>query len=200
MQVKDQAKETAIINAVSQIIRKNGLANVSISAVAHRAGISKGTVYIYFKNKQDMIKRSYLVNRQHYNDYLVEHTKTDCSVLDQLNSFIDSLYHFGIKYPNELMIIDTILSSPLHSQLFKNGHDPDELLTPWLKIINEGTKQGVFKPLDAYAAHFFIFHAICDYLKDIEYQNYSEERLSFEQVKQVIIDGLLVSSNNFWIH
>lgn len=190
MQVKDQNKEEDIIKAVGYIIRKKGVAGVSISAVARKAGISKGTVYIYFKDKQDMIRHSYLANRQHYNDYLTEHTKTDCNVLTQLNSFIDSLFHFGQHYPDELMIIDTVLSSPLHSQLFQNGHDPDEMLDPWLKIIDQGKKQGVFKQIDSYAAHFLIFHTICDYLKDLDNHNYTKESLPYEQVKGIIITGL----------
>ncbi|MBT8221013.1 MAG: TetR/AcrR family transcriptional regulator [Bacteroidia bacterium] len=58
--VKDQSKLEAIHNATLTIVNKNGYAGFKMSEVAHKAKIATGTLYIYFKNKNDLINDLYL--------------------------------------------------------------------------------------------------------------------------------------------
>lgn len=59
-QVKDPEKRRAISEAVVTEAVEYGLASISMDAVARRAGVSKGTLYLYYKNKDEMLQEVYM--------------------------------------------------------------------------------------------------------------------------------------------
>ncbi|MCC8167440.1 MAG: TetR/AcrR family transcriptional regulator [Planctomycetes bacterium] len=54
MDANDQ--RTAILKAANRVMRKNGLHGTTISAVAAEAGMTKGGVLYYFRNKQELLE------------------------------------------------------------------------------------------------------------------------------------------------
>lgn len=64
MRTKDENKRKAIYHAAMDIINTIGLENASMSKIAKTAGVSKSTIYIYFKNKQDMLNKLYLTAKE----------------------------------------------------------------------------------------------------------------------------------------
>lgn len=55
-------KENLIIEAAVKLFQEKGFASTTISAVAKEAAIGKGTVYGYFKSKEELILRACLYN------------------------------------------------------------------------------------------------------------------------------------------
>ncbi len=56
--VSEQKKETkkkSIMDAAFSLFANNGFSNVKVSDIAEKAGIGKGTVYEYFKSKDDIL-------------------------------------------------------------------------------------------------------------------------------------------------
>ena len=51
---KDQAKE-AILESASQMIYSSGFKDVGMEEIARNVGVTKGTLYLYFKNKEDLL-------------------------------------------------------------------------------------------------------------------------------------------------
>jgi AcrR family transcriptional regulator len=49
-----EPKHEAILNAARTVFSRGGYASVSVDEVAAEAGIGKGTVYLYFKSKEDL--------------------------------------------------------------------------------------------------------------------------------------------------
>ena len=56
MRRKDDEKEQRIRSAVIEVILEEGFSGASISKIARRAEVSPATVYIYYDNKEDMMK------------------------------------------------------------------------------------------------------------------------------------------------
>lgn len=48
-------KRKDIALSCKELIFKNGIANLTISQIAKTAGVGKGTIYEYFKNKEDIV-------------------------------------------------------------------------------------------------------------------------------------------------
>ncbi|OGK08057.1 MAG: hypothetical protein A2Y63_03870 [Candidatus Riflebacteria bacterium RBG_13_59_9] len=44
----------AILDAATEVIRDKGIMNATVDDIAQRAGVAKGTVYLYFKSKEDV--------------------------------------------------------------------------------------------------------------------------------------------------
>lgn len=192
MQTKDHNKKEKIIASVARTIVEDGIENVSISKTATRAGISKGTVYIYFKNKQALLRETYLAMRQHYNDYLLDHVDRSGDSVSQLSSFITSLYQFGHHFPIDILVIDAVVCSHLRNDFFSTGKEPPVMLDPWNDIINTGVTNGTFRQVDGYAANFYIFHAVSSYLKDLFYHNLTTDDFPFETLRQLIMNSFLI--------
>lgn len=57
---RDEGKARDILAATLQEIEAVGLAGLSMEAVARRAGVATGTLYIYFKNKEALLDALYL--------------------------------------------------------------------------------------------------------------------------------------------
>jgi len=49
-------RKAAIEDAAMQLFAENGFSGVTISTIAKKAGISKGLLYNYFENKEDLVK------------------------------------------------------------------------------------------------------------------------------------------------
>ncbi|MBH8551799.1 TetR/AcrR family transcriptional regulator [Nostocaceae cyanobacterium CENA357] len=55
MQRLDAAKKEAILNAAKQRLRKYGIQKTTMQEIAKDAGIAVGTLYLYFKNKDEIL-------------------------------------------------------------------------------------------------------------------------------------------------
>ncbi len=47
-------KRSAILDAAQAVIRDKGIMGTTVDDIAQRAGVAKGTVYLYFKSKEDV--------------------------------------------------------------------------------------------------------------------------------------------------
>ena len=51
MKTKSEEKRLAILKAAFAVVTEKGYFETKVDDVAHRAGVAKGTVYLYFKDK-----------------------------------------------------------------------------------------------------------------------------------------------------
>jgi len=57
MRLKDEDKISRIYRAAIQVINKDGFQGSSMSKIANEADVSAATIYLYFENKDDMLKK-----------------------------------------------------------------------------------------------------------------------------------------------
>lgn len=55
MAKKTGNKYDAIINAAIKVIAEKGYHNAQVAKIAREAGVADGTIYLYFKNKEDIL-------------------------------------------------------------------------------------------------------------------------------------------------
>jgi AcrR family transcriptional regulator len=51
-------KKESLMKIVVQVLSREGLNGVTMDIVAREAGVAKGTLYTYFRNKQDLVKEA----------------------------------------------------------------------------------------------------------------------------------------------
>ncbi len=54
MELKKEKKKKAILDAAKKIIAEKGFRAMTMDQVAKEANVAKGTLYIYFKNKDSL--------------------------------------------------------------------------------------------------------------------------------------------------
>lgn len=96
---KEQRKND-IINAAEELFFDKGYENTSIESVAEKAELSKGTIYIYFKNKNDLlhaiVHRALKILEGKFK--IVASGKG--SGIERLNALGKAYYSFFVEYPD----------------------------------------------------------------------------------------------------
>lgn len=60
MRIKDEEKVDRIYKAAVKVVNSDGFQGSSMSKIAKEAEVSAATIYLYFENKDDMIKKLFL--------------------------------------------------------------------------------------------------------------------------------------------
>lgn len=60
MRNKDELKQEAIIQATIKLVNKIGFVSSSVAKISKEANVSPATIYIYYKNKEDLLVSTYV--------------------------------------------------------------------------------------------------------------------------------------------
>lgn len=112
MRRKDDEKEKSIREAVIKLILEEGFHGTSISKIAKTAGVSPATVYIYYENKEVMLKDIYLEYSEEIFEYLLSKVK-DVSSGKEFIAILVKEYYIYIKENGEVFhFVDQFSSCP----------------------------------------------------------------------------------------
>ena len=141
-------KRKKIALACKDVILENGIRNLTISKLAESAGVGKGSIYVYFENKEDIVFEILNIMMLEHNErrekQLSKASSTKEKVRISLSFFYNSEDSELIKIYKEFISI--LLSNPnksmieFQAQCLKSHHD-------WfLSIIQNGIKSGELIP------------------------------------------------------
>ncbi|WP_412146954.1 TetR/AcrR family transcriptional regulator [Limosilactobacillus mucosae] len=112
MREKDQSKKAKIIQAVFEIVDRDGLAGLSFGKIAKWAGISSGTPYVYYRDKTDMLSQIYVASKQQLESGLDEQLAQTDSTKEQLITCLEYFARQYTKYPLQANYIMAIHAAP----------------------------------------------------------------------------------------
>ncbi|WP_165000295.1 TetR/AcrR family transcriptional regulator [Anaerophilus nitritogenes] len=143
-------KQTIIIQAAMKIFCKDGFHKAKVSEIASKAGIGKGTLYEYFKSKQDLFLKMIQYYTDVYFHQLVESMKNEESVIDKLKIYI-VLEEECIKQYGDLAHIFIQESQHIGIEIKKIMQRQREAKVQFIaSIIKEGIHQNLFRDIDPY--------------------------------------------------
>ncbi|MBS1006474.1 TetR/AcrR family transcriptional regulator [Levilactobacillus brevis] len=117
MRKKNEERRQRILDVTAQMIISDGLNGITTAKVAKNAAVPESNIYLYFKNKQDLIRQAFISRKQHLADYLKAHFVQQPLVLDSLTLFGRELYQFANDYPEDLALIQQFYASPILTTL-----------------------------------------------------------------------------------
>jgi len=143
-QYKKDKKQT-IIDAALKVFAAKGFNNAKISDIAKEAKIADGTIYIYFKKKDDIIISLFQDKMGNFNKLLKKKIEQKKNAVEKLKTFI-SIHLKTLSKKRELAEIFTVelRQSSKFMDDYKNTElkDYGKLL---MSIIDEGKKNKLFK-------------------------------------------------------
>lgn len=111
----------AILRAAARVLVKEGYENANTNRIAHVAGVSVGSLYQYFPNKESLMRA-----------LLDEHVKKIQAVLTPDPALLTQPLEVAAKTLVEAMLAVHAVDPALHAQLLKAGHalgqSPNEVL------------------------------------------------------------------------
>ncbi|MBU1169420.1 MAG: TetR/AcrR family transcriptional regulator [Proteobacteria bacterium] len=144
MQVTDKQKRANILSAAAVLFATQAFHKVLLSDVAEKAGVGKGTLYIYFKNKEDLYFSvlldgfSSLVERIH-----LQLDETTQGPMENLEQTIREIVRFAFQDRHLFNVMRTL---PIGMSIIRERwlEKRRELIDLILSIITQGIKAGVF--------------------------------------------------------
>ena len=136
---KEKPKYKQIIDAAVIVIAENGYHQAQVSKIAKQAGVADGTIYLYFKNKEDILisvfedKMAVFINRL---QVIVDRNET---ASEKLQKMIES--HFKVQTDNKHLGIVTQLE--LRQSNIEVRAQINAILKGYLDLIDEILRQGV---------------------------------------------------------
>jgi len=112
MRRKDDGKEKSIKEAVVKLILELGFHGTSISKIAKEAGVSPATVYIYYENKEIMLRDIYHEYSEEIFNYLLDMVYEDMDGRELIEMLARGYYTY-IKENGEIFhFVDQFSSCP----------------------------------------------------------------------------------------
>ncbi len=147
MKEKIPEKIEAIHNATLQLTGKIGIAGLKISDIAKEAKIAIGTLYIYFKSKEDLLNDLYKNLKNRTVDAL-QNNKADKDIAYKLKfkkHWFGSL-KYRIEHFEEIIFMEQFYYSPFISE--ENKMISQKYKTYIEAILEEGKAQLLVKDID----------------------------------------------------
>ncbi len=107
-------KRRNIALSCSELLLENGIKNLTISQLAKTAGIGKGTIYEYFKNKEDIVFEIIKALIDEFKSELEVNLKNYTGVRDKVFNYFDFIFN-DEKYKNHRKIYIEFLAITLTS-------------------------------------------------------------------------------------
>ncbi len=189
-------KYEKIIDAAVIVIAEHGYHQSQVSKIAKEAGVADGTIYLYFKNKEDLLVSVFNEKMGTFIEKTENELKSNDSAIEKLRTLVEM--HFKqLTADYELSIVTQLELRQTNRQLrAKIGEVLKRYLNLIDSILTDGMNEGVFvRDMDYRLARQMIFGTIDETATNwvMNDHRYDLPALS-GPVHQMLVNGLAVRS------
>jgi AcrR family transcriptional regulator len=148
--------------------------------VAFRCGVSKGTVYNYFKNKKDLLNtvhEAVIIPIKKGSNKIFE---KNIPPMEKIYGFVGNVFDFQKEYPLYFKFIQS-----QRSAADAVTERMEVIIIPLVNVCREGMRQGEFVDADPYVMAAMIFGTVVGPLESLTYREDALQDL--EKLKQEIV-------------
>lgn len=189
---RDKPKYKQIIDAAVVVIAENGYHQAQVSKIAKQANVADGTIYLYFKNKEDILISVFNDKMSVFVNNLKEIIKGQTTSSEKLLKMIDN--HFRVLAEDHHLAIVTQL------ELRQSNKDIrlkiNDVLKEYLILLDhiliEGRENGDFsRDLDIRLARHMVFGTIDETITTwvMNEQKYDLMKLA-PKVQKLLLSGM----------
>jgi TetR/AcrR family transcriptional regulator, repressor of fatR-cypB operon len=141
--VKDLNKVNIIFKASLELIRKDGIAGLTMSKLAKKAGLATGTLYIYFKSKEELLNKLYsTLYKESADRFMTGYDSNEPFLTGLKKVWINYLKH-RIEHYKESVFLEQYYRSPYISK--QEIQMAEFMKSPVQKMIGRGKDEGLVK-------------------------------------------------------
>jgi len=186
-------KRTLIADAAVEVFAEKGFHQARVSDIARRAGVADGTIYLYFKNKEDLLLCIFEEKMEVLLAGLVDALAAVDDPLEKIRAF--ARYHFQQVRDNRA--VAEVLQVELRlSNKFVKDYRPEQLwayLGAFGDVLQDGAARGLIRDdVDPFIASWAFFGSLDEIaMQWVLARNKQKFNLedAAEQVAQVFIRG-----------
>ena len=193
---RDQRRKE-ILEAACRVFAQKGYYTATVSDIANEAGIAQGTMYIYFKSKEDLLMAIFSEGMRVLIDYVKEETRKVSGAEAKLKRLIEVHIRAYDQYRDlaQLVLIELRQAGKF---LQSDALEPTfEYLTVIKGILDEGIKEGVFDAsLDTEFAATMLYSTIDGVATRWVLEDFSYSLIeAAETINRIFFQGICVKEN-----
>ncbi|WP_332649792.1 TetR/AcrR family transcriptional regulator [Lysinibacillus sp. 54212] len=189
---RNKPKYKQIIDAAVVAIAENGYHQAQVSKIAKQAGVADGTIYLYFKNKEDILISVFQEKMAVFVDNLQEIIKNGNSSSEKLCQMIEN--HFQVLSKDRHLA--TVTQLELRQSNKEIRLKINAILKEYLKLLDEilieGMLSGEFNPtMDVRLARQMVFGTVDEITTSWVMNEYRYDLVELTpKVQQQLLNGL----------
>ncbi|MFQ6115009.1 MAG: TetR/AcrR family transcriptional regulator, partial [bacterium] len=192
-------KRTRILRSAVKVFARKGFYNSKVSEIAKNAGVADGTIYLYFKNKDEILISIFEEEMAKFITKARQEIESENHVIKKIERFIHTHLNFVKRNPKLAQVLQLELRQSNKFIKEYTGTKLREYLDLIGNLIEEGQEQGLirkdihpglakrvlFGALDEIATHWVL-------LKDGKY----DLEQSANQIAEIFIRGVRIIENS----
>lgn len=148
LQIQSEMTREKIFIAAITAIEEMGYYYITVEDICEKAGVSKGTFYVHFRSKEDIVRLSFEQRLGDFMESAIEEYNEaypEATPLDRLRSYLLSYCRFAEELGKEMVTLsihlDLIAENPTLGELMKERSFLPELVD----IVEKGLSEGAFR-------------------------------------------------------
>ena len=158
MRVKDEVKQESLFNATVKLVNEIGFVASSVSKIAREANVSPATVYIYYKNKDDLLVSTYLTIKKKLGAALLRHFDPELPIRDIFHKIWMDMFTYIAEHPGYFQFAEQFSNSPYSELIDKT--ELEQSFEPLIRVLQRGIAQKIIKNVDFDILTAFMFYPI----------------------------------------
>ena len=138
-------KKEAIYKASIKLLNERGFHSTPMSLIAKEANVAAGTIYIYFKNKDDMLNKLYLEIKEEYSNSLMKGYSRSMPIRDAFELVWRNSLDFKLKRIEEFTVMEQFRNSPFIWKV--TVEEGMKIFSPIAKLVEHARNEKVIKDI-----------------------------------------------------
>ncbi len=141
-----QEREALILKVAEEVLAEKGYRDTSVDEIAARVGIAKGTVYLHFTSKEELVVALFERDMQKFLQIVAKQVDTAVSAREKLEAILQVMY--GELFSKRIQLLYSMYQSP---ELRRNFGEKgcmrglwEELAARISSLLEEGKAAGEF--------------------------------------------------------
>lgn len=145
---KSIEKKEALLSATLSLVNEAGFQGASMAKIAKMANVSPATIYLYFKNKQDLVNQLYLEVKSSFSSQAFKDIDESLPVKIRFEQIWYNIADFKFNQKEEALFLSQCDNTPIIDEnIRKEGL---KHLQPLINLWDQGKEEGVIKNISHY--------------------------------------------------
>ena len=143
MKPKDDEKFKAIADATFALVEQTGLSGLTMAAIARQAGLATGTLYVYFKSKEELVNALYAQAKTATAARVMQGDTPGAPFRSRFQNMWRNLLKNRLTHSAEVVFQEQYYNSPWFSEA--NRDLSARLFKDWIDLIEKARAQQILK-------------------------------------------------------
>ena len=158
MRTKCEEKQEALFEATVKLVNEIGFAASSVAKIAKEANVSAATLYIYYKNKEDLLVSTYLAIKRHTSKAILKDFGARQPIRDIHEKAWFNMFRYTMEHSHYFHFAEQFTNSPYADLI--DLEEVDSYFEPIIQALQKGIDQKIIKNVSIDILKAFIYYPV----------------------------------------